>query len=283
MGVQDRDYYRDDPRRHPYGVGVGGPGVGSTVGSMKWWSVTTWLIVINIAVFVIDGLLGAANISYVRLVSYQGQVIGVPMGFIERWGYFSVDTAIYGLQIWRWISFQFLHAGLGHIFGNMLGLYFFGPLIEAELGRRRFLAFYLICGICGPLVYCAFAFTGFLETTAATPLVGASAGVFGILIAAALTAPDIQVMLLFPPIPMKLRMLAWVLIGIAAFTVFSEGYNAGGEAAHLGGAAAGFLLIRNPRWLNWAEPDWLRTKLRSRRLPENDSSGKSNMKYRGWR
>jgi membrane associated rhomboid family serine protease len=57
-------------------------------------------------------------------------------------------------------------------------------------------------------------------------------------------APHATIMLLFPPIPMRLRTAAWVFIGIAVWTVFTGGHNAGGEAAHLGGAAVGFLLMQ---------------------------------------
>lgn len=215
MGFADRDYYRDPPSRG--------------FGTMNMWSVTTWLIAINVAVFVLDQFL-------------QRQ--------LAQWGYFSAATAIGGLQIWRFITFQFLHAGLGHIFFNMLSLYYFGPMIEQYLGRGRYLAFYLACGVAGAGAYFLLLMLGMLNAGAGTPLVGASAGIFGVLIAAAFIAPNSTIMLMFPPIPMKLKVFAYVMIGIGFFVVLSNGRNAGGEAAHLGGAALGALLIRNPRWLN---------------------------------
>ena len=189
---------------------------------MGLWSVTTWLIAINVAVYVADGLSG-------RLLS--------------DWGFFSALTAIYYLQVWRFITFQFLHASFSHIFFNMLALYFFGPLVEGYLGSRRYLAFYLLCGTAGAAMYLILWAFGLLHAGAQTPLIGASAGIFGVLVAAAKVAPDATVMLLFPPIPMKLKVMAWIMIGIAVFTVFGNGHNAGGEAAHLGGAALGALLI----------------------------------------
>ncbi|NBC11674.1 MAG: rhomboid family intramembrane serine protease, partial [Planctomycetes bacterium] len=109
-------------------------------------------------------------------------------------------------------------------------------------------------GVCGPLLYCGFAWAGLLSTTADTPLVGASAGLFGVLIAAAVIAPNAEVMLLFPPIPVKLRHLAIFFVFLAVYTVLffghQPGQNAGGEAAHLGGAAMGYLLIRRAYLLN---------------------------------
>jgi membrane associated rhomboid family serine protease len=179
------------------------------------------------------------------------------MGLLEYWGHFSGDTAIWHGQIWRFISFQFLHASFFHIFFNMLALYFFGPMIERYLGSRRYLAFYLISGVAGAVGYLLLWATGLIYAHPGVPLVGASAGVFGVLIAGALVAPNTTVMLLIPPIPIKLSTLAWILVGIAAFTVLfygdRPGSNAGGEAAHLGGAAMGWLLIRRPHLLRWAE------------------------------
>ena len=139
----------------------------------------------------------------------------------------------------------------------------FGPMIESYLGRRRFLAFYLLCGASGAGMYMILWQLGILRGTVIpgvgdispiVPLVGASAGIFGVLVAAAMVAPNATIMLLFPPIPMSLKTFAWVLIGIAVFTVFTSGHNAGGEAAHLGGAAMGAALMSNPRVLNIFDP-----------------------------
>jgi membrane associated rhomboid family serine protease len=224
MGFYDRDYYRQPTR------------TAGRFNAMRFWSITTWLLVINIAIFVLDGILARA-FGYLPLAT---------------WGHFSAGTALLNGQAWRFLSFQFLHANLMHLFFNMLALYFFGPMVENYWGWRRFIAFYLLCGIAGPIAYMGFWMTGVLPMTPWVPMVGASAGIFGILIAAARIAPDTTVMLLFPPIPMKLKVLAWIFIGIAAWTVFSQGRNAGGEAAHLGGAAAGFLLMQYPWLLNFA-------------------------------
>ena len=196
---------------------------------MRFWGVTTWLIAINVAVFVIDALSG-----------YR----------VTWWGYFSVATAIRHVQLWRFLTFQFLHADVGHIFFNMLSLYFFGGLVEGWLGRSRYLAFYLLCGISGALGYLVLWRIGLVISDADTPLIGASAGVFGVLIACVKIAPNMAVQLLFPPVTMRMKTLAWVFIGIAVLTIVSKGPNAGGEAAHLGGAFIGWLLISNHQWLN---------------------------------
>ena len=217
MGFADRQYARSDYRRE------------TVVGTMGMWSITTWLIVINVAVYFANNLTG---------------------GSLGDWGYFSAETAIHGLQLWRFLTFQFLHANLSHILFNMLALYFFGPLVEDYLGPRKYLAFYLLCGAAGAGLYLVFWSLGILNVSAATPLVGASAGIFGVLIAAARVAPNTTVMLLFPPIPMRLKVFAWVMLGIALVTVLQQGGNAGGQVAHLGGAGLGALLIYQPQLLD---------------------------------
>src|SRR5436190_19513544 len=100
-----------------------------------------------------------------------------------------------------------------HLAFNMFVLYTFGPMIESYLGRRRFLLFYLVCGAMGAGLYLLLWEFGFLhpkvlitgagDLSGFTPLVGASAGIFGVLVAGAMVAPDIVVQLLIPPIPMR--------------------------------------------------------------------------------
>lgn len=230
MGLAERDYSRDPaPAR---------------AGGLDAMSVTTWLIVINVVVFVVD------SIIYIRLPWPEERA--VPL--LTYWGAFTANAAIEHLQIWRFITFQFLHQNVTHIAFNMLALYIFGPLVEEFLAARRYLAFYLICGIAGAALYLILLMVHVLHDTPNTPMVGASAGIFGVLLAGAFVAPDATVMLLFPPIPLRLRTLAWILIAIALYTVLRKGPNSGGQAAHLGGAALGAILIRRPQWLNWAAP-----------------------------
>jgi membrane associated rhomboid family serine protease len=217
MGFEDRDYARSRPASS-------GP-----VGAMRMWSVTTWLIAINVAVYVLNLLFN---------------------GSITEWGAFTVGQVIYNYQLWRFITFQFLHATPSHLIFNMIALYFFGVMIEGYLGPRRYLAFYLLCGMSGAALFLVFWRFSLMRVSADASLVGASAGIFGVLIAAARIAPNTTVMLLFPPIPLKLKTLAWIMLGIAVLTVWQLGQNAGGEAAHLGGAALGALLISQPRLLD---------------------------------
>ena len=227
MGINDRHYSR------PAAVNR----FGRTSFDRKPISVTTWLILACFGVYMLD-----------PFINY----------FLRDWLHMSTKHAIWGLQYWRFIGFQFMHANFQHLLFNMIGLYFFGPLVERYLGGKRFLAFYLLCGIFGSVLYLLLNLGGFifgdsipglLFNDTATELVGASAGVFGILLAGAFLAPGIKVLLFFI-IPMRLSTMAYGLVALALFTVFFGKNNAGGEAAHLGGAAAGWYFIRNPHHLN---------------------------------
>lgn len=194
------------------------------------------------------------------------------MPFLQKWLYFSTSTALYSsipgvgtsaLQLWRAIGFQFCHADLNHIVFNMIGLFFFGPIAERYLGAKRFVAFYLLCGVAGALLYLVLNFGGFVMHEVSNgrvtipglllndpdmPLIGASAGVFGVIVAAARLMPNAQVLLFFL-IPMRLITLAYGLVAVAVASVLFRWSNAGGEAAHLGGAIAGRYFIRNPERL----------------------------------
>jgi membrane associated rhomboid family serine protease len=205
----------------------------------------------------------------------EGSIAYNNMPLMKRWGFFSTATALVGfnaqgqmqgVEFWRFISFQFLHADMVHLFMNMFGLWIFGPLVERALGAKRFLAFYLLCGIFGALCYLLLNATGnalsffgiydvpgLLFNDTHVPLVGASAGVFGVLLAGAYLAPSATVLLFFI-IPMRLVTLAYGLVIVSVLTLLfrntSPLSNAGGEAAHLGGALAGFYFIRRPHHLH---------------------------------
>lgn len=227
MAWDDRDYYRDEQRAGPM----------NRLGAQ---SVVTWLMVLNVVVFVIDSIFtGSARAGALSL---------------SRWGNFNIDDAVHSLQLWRWFTYQFIHADLLHLLFNMIGLYFFGPLMEQWWQARRFLAFYLLCGACGAVVFTILAWIpGVLPGGTGGYVVGASGSLFGILAACAVLFPTQRVQLLFPPIPMSMRTLALVFLGISALSLIAGSRNAGGEAAHLGGAALAVLLVTRPGLLRWAE------------------------------
>ncbi|MGB2866374.1 MAG: rhomboid family intramembrane serine protease [Sedimentisphaerales bacterium] len=189
-----------------------------------------WLLIINVVVFLVS--------------------ITIPLfaNFLYNW--FSVYPATVGmsLQLWRIITYQFLHDvnGFGHIFINMLVLFFFGPMLEKFWGSKKFLIFYLICGATGGVVYPVLAHAGWLSKA---PLVGASGSIFGMLAAGAILFPNLRVYV-WGIFPIKLVVLALIFAGISIITLLrpNQFANAGGQAAHLGGMAAGAAYVFSQSW-----------------------------------
>ncbi|MFG0292629.1 MAG: rhomboid family intramembrane serine protease [Phycisphaerales bacterium JB050] len=231
------------------------------------WSMTMILIAINVGVYLLDWMLVSAGASIqmagtTRVLLPNGDLAyqSVSQAPIFALGHFSTYTAFSKLEFWRFVTFQFLHGSPTHLLFNMIGLYFFGPAVEGYLrSRKRFLAFYLTCGIFGGFLYLVLnlianltnaGIPGLLFVPPTTPLVGASAGVFGILMASAFISKD-AVMYVFMVIPMKVRTGAYLFVALAAFNLFiKQGANMGGDAAHLGGAAAGYFFIRRHHMLH---------------------------------
>ncbi len=200
--------------------------------------VVKWLLILNIGIFLIDALFLDNR--------------------IKQWGWFAVASTFGEFRIWQIISFQFLHESVMHVAFNSIGIYFIGTFVEMTWGSRRFLIYYLLCGVGGALFYTLVAAIGiipgpypFLNT-----LVGASAGFFGLLAAIYVIAPDVRVRLFPIPIELTIRTLVRTLLIVAvvvtlggmAFPNAAIFGNSGGEAGHLGGAIMGFLLIKYP-WL----------------------------------
>jgi membrane associated rhomboid family serine protease len=144
-------------------------------------------------------------------------------------------------QIWQLVSYSFLHGSVAHLFFNMFALYMFGPDVERLLGSRRFVVYYLVAVVGAAVTQLAV-----LELFAhsSSPTVGASGGVFGLLLCYGMAFPHRRLMLLFPPIPMP----AWLFVtlyGVLELFMGVFGTNQGvAHFAHLGGMAAGYLLIR---------------------------------------
>jgi membrane associated rhomboid family serine protease len=147
-----------------------------------------------------------------------------------------------GFEPWQLITYAFLHEpnSLLHIGSNMLALYMFGPDVERALGRGRFTLYYLVCVIGAGLTQLAVTFF-FYHTP--YPTLGASGGIFGLLLFYGLTYPHRRVLLLFPPIPMP----AWLFVTLYGVFELFAGVTGTAQGvahfAHLGGMAAGFLLL----------------------------------------
>jgi membrane associated rhomboid family serine protease len=149
--------------------------------------------------------------------------------------------------IWQLISYGFLHASTGHIFFNMLTLWFIGSYLEQDWGGRRFIECYLFCLIGAALVTVGIAYTGFLHVLHMNPLsvtVGASGAIFGLLMAFGILYAN-QEMFMFPlPFMIKAKYLVGIWIVIAIIAIFEPSQSGVANFAHLGGLLFGFIFVK---------------------------------------
>jgi len=211
------------------------------------------------------------------LVDYAAKsVFGVDLTMVLGL-YFPKSEQFMPLQI---VTHMFMHGGFWHIFFNMYALYIFGQVLENVWGPKRFFIYYIVCGLGAALTHetvIAFQYvhlaqslspeslhTVISEGTALfresqlftdpdmqklqlllnTPTVGASGAVFGILLAFGVLFPNTQLMLLFPPIPIRAKYFVLIYGGIELYMAVTQPGSNIAHAAHLGGMLFGFLLIK---------------------------------------
>jgi membrane associated rhomboid family serine protease len=178
-------------------------------------------------------------------------VANVAMFFLEQVAPGSIDafalwplgagaTGSPGFAPWQLVTYAFLHAGMLHLAFNMFALYMFGGAIEQVFGTRRYLTYYFVCVISAALTQLLFA----AMSGAFYPTVGASGGVFGLLLAYGIYFPNNRIMLIFPPIPMPARVFVLVYAAIELFLGVTGTQEGVAHFAHLGGMIGGFVLLR---------------------------------------
>src|SRR5918996_4866099 len=141
---------------------------------------------------------------------------------------------------WTPFTYMFVHAGVGHIFFNMLSLYFFGPMLEARLGSRHFIGLYLASGLTGAFMSLAGSWLGGFPGLA--PNVGASGSVYGVMLAFARFWPRTRV-LIYGIFPVEAWFLILIMITLTLFGTAGFGSPGVAHLAHLGGAAGGFVYL----------------------------------------
>jgi len=225
MGFYDRPYAQRDSSR------------ASVLGAMRAWSMTTWLAVLLLAVYLVNG--------------FTRSEVNDFEGWLYRWGSLSVADANGRWQWWRLATFQFIHAGVVPIFFNLLALCLLGPFVEFDLGPRRYLVFYLLCGVAAAPVYVALWYLGVIHAdTYHGELIGAAGAILGVLIAAAQAAPDLSVQIPWVSTPVSIRVMVWVVFAAVGWAAFAGGQSFVGPACCFAGAAVGALLVWRPGWLD---------------------------------
>ena len=191
-------------------------------------------------------LLLIANVAIYLLQAFAEPLL---IGYFALWP-IHVAAAEYsgpGFAPWQLVTYSFLHGNLMHLGFNMLALYMFGSDIERVFGQKRYLVYYFVCVIAAAVAQLLVAM---MTNSPPYPTVGASGGVFGLLLAFGLYFPRRMVMLIFPPIPMP----AWLFVTLyGALELFLgvTGTTQGiAHFAHLGGMVGGYITIRY--WRGWS-------------------------------
>ena len=196
--------------------------------------VTKALLIANCAVFALQLMLGSA------------------LDPLMLWPWVPSELAPYaphGFMPWQLLTHGFMHSpsNIAHLLFNMLALLMFGAQLEYAWGQRRFLTYFLVCVVGAGLCQLLVVSWGVRNDGAFFPTVGASGGVFGLLLAYGMMFPNQRVMLLIPPVPMKARTLV-IVYGLIELVLGVTGTRSGvAHFAHLGGMLFGWLLIRHWR------------------------------------
>lgn len=188
---------------------------------------TRWLIISNVIIFVLQ-MLGWRAFLFSWFALFPLGVSTVPE-------YETGVVYLTGFRIWQLVSYAWLHGNFAHLFMNLFGLYMLGSIIERAWGAKRYSVFYLVCVVGAGLTQ--------LLIGAEYPTVGASGGLFGILLAFGVMFPNQRLMLLFLPYPIKAK---WFVLGYGVVEIFLgvTGVWQQGVAhfAHVGGMVTGYLL-----------------------------------------
>ena len=213
---------------------------GGRGGQRRFPPFTVALIALNVAAFLAELWLEART--------------DVPL---EKYGALSLDGLRHGF-VWQLLTFQFLHAGWLHLLLNCWGIFVFGPPLEAMLGKARLATLYFLSGVAGGALQVSASIFSYAHFGG--PVVGASAGVFGLIAAFTSLFPDARMtLLLFFVIPVRMtanRMLTLAVV-LTALGIMFPNWLLGrhvAHAAHLGGLIAGLILVRS--FLRRFRPSW---------------------------
>ncbi len=229
MGLDSRDYYR------PSGMS----------GFSFFPPVLKTLIIINVIVYFFQILGSQINMQYEGMlvpldIMLRKYFALIPIGGFSLQG--LLDMSFYP---WQLITYQFMHGGFYHILMNMFILWMFGMEIEHIIGSKKFLVFYLLCGIGGGIAQLVFTY---LMGDPGAPTIGASGAVYGIMVAFAMFFPDRYIFISFL-IPVKAKYVIAFYVVIEFLSVGEASLTA--HLAHIGGAVTGFIFVLLDRTHNF--------------------------------
>ena len=198
------------------------------------------------------------NLMIANAVVFMATMLFEGNGLYENFALFNVDFRCIGqegatlFKPWQLVTYMFMHGGFSHLFFNMFSLWMFGRTLELEMGWKRFLIYYTVCGVGAALFQMGIAQidlshmevgSGMWYRYMSTPTVGASGAIFGLLLAFGMMHPNAIISLIFPPISLKAKWFVVVYGVLELFLGVSGTMSGVAHFAHLGGMFWGWLLF----------------------------------------
>ena len=174
------------------------------------------------------------NLMIINVIVFLAKMILPGLGgfFRQYFVFYPIGTSYFSpVQI---ITNMFNHADVNHLVFNMLGLFFLGPYLEQAIGPKKFLFLYLMAGLGGVFLHQMFG---------TNPILGASGCVLGVVVAFGTKFPNLDLMLLFIPVPIKAKYLVSAYVAYDLIMVYTQSNTGIAHFAHLGGALVGFGLM----------------------------------------
>ena len=198
------------------------------------------------------------NLMIANAVVFMATMLFEGNGLYENFPLFNVDFRCIGqegatlFKPWQLVTYMFMHGGFSHLFFNMFSLWMFGRTLELEMGWKRFLIYYMVCGVGAALFQMGIAQidlshmevgSGMWYRYMSTPTVGASGAIFGLLLAFGMMHPNAIISLIFPPISLKAKWFVVVYGVLELFLGVSGTMSGVAHFAHIGGMFWGWLLL----------------------------------------
>ena len=197
------------------------------------------------------------NLMIANLIVFLAMSLYDEMFIIGKFALFNVDMRELSREAtlfewWQPVTYMFLHGGFSHLFFNMFSLWMFGRTLEYEMGWKRFLTYYMVCGVGAAIAQIGVAQIDFANMEVGSmawynymgiPTVGASGAVFGLLLAFGMMHPNALISLIFPPITLKAKWFVIIYGVLELFLGVSGNMDNVAHFAHLGGMFWGWLLL----------------------------------------
>jgi membrane associated rhomboid family serine protease len=200
--------------------------------SLSFPPFTYWvkrIIIACVGIYFLQVVLGAFSPAALNYLFWFGAL--VPAYVLHGW-------------LWQIVTYSFLHAGVMHVLINMLMLWMFGAQEEIDWGPKKFLEFYLFCIAGAALTTIAVAYSPIRGVSPLTSTIGASGGVYGVLMAFGMLYGDREIFMFPLPFMMKAKYMVAIMIGLVIIATFQPSQGGVANFAHLGGLFFGFIYVK---------------------------------------